>query len=206
MRVLIIDDDPDLRSLLGHYIKQRWQDAAVDEWDPLERDVPGADFPLGSYQAVILDYMLGRGDGLEWLAKLKQRPDCPKVLFLTGAGNESIAVRAMKAGADDYQRKQELTREKLISSLHEMTAGEREKTVSPELASRMEGHSLGAKIRIPGFRVLRLIGEGGMARVYLASREGDDEPLVVKILRREVLSNTTALQRFMEEYALVQRL
>src|SRR5256885_13139127 len=90
MRVLIIDDDPDLRSLLGHYIKQRWQDAAVDEWDPLERDVPGADFPLGSYQALILDYMLGRGDGLEWLAKLKQRPDCPKVLFLTGAGNQSI--------------------------------------------------------------------------------------------------------------------
>src|SRR3954465_1607815 len=206
MRVLIIDDDPDLRSLLGHYIKQRWQDAAVDEWDPLERDVPGADFPLGSYQALILDYMLGRGDGLEWLAKLKQRPDCPKVLFLTGAGNESIAVRAMKAGADDYQRKQELTRERLLASLHELTAAESERTVSRELAARMEAHSLGAKVRIPGIKVLRLIGEGGMARVYLASREGDDEPLVVKILRREVLANTTALQRFMEEYALVKRL
>jgi len=206
MRVLIIDDDPDLRSLLGHYIKQRWQDAAVDEWDPLERDVPGADFPLGSYQALILDYMLGRGDGLEWLAKLKQRPDCPRVLFLTGAGNESIAVRAMKAGADDYQRKQELTREKLIASLHELTAPAAEKTVSPELASRMEGHSLGAKIRIPGIKVLRLIGEGGMARVYLASRESDDEPLVVKILRREVLANRSALERFLEEYSLVERL
>jgi len=206
MKVLLIDDDPDLRGLLSHYIRQRWADATVDEWDPLERDMPGADFPLGAYQALILDYMLGRGDGLDWLAQLKQRPDCPKVLFLTGAGNESIAVRAMKAGADDYQRKQELTRERLITSLHEMTAGDKEKTVSPELASRMEGHSLGAKIKIPGFRILRLIGEGGMARVYLASREGDDEPLVVKILRREVLSNTTALQRFMEEYALVQRL
>ena len=206
MKILLIDDDSDLRGLLAHYIRQRWGEATVDEWDPLERDIPGADFPLGSYQAVILDYMLGRGDGLDWLAQLKSRADCPKVLFLTGAGNESIAVRAMKAGADDYQRKQELTREKLIGSLHEMTAGEREKTVSPDLAARMEGHSLGARIRIPGFRVLRLIGEGGMARVYLASREGDDEPLVVKILRREVLANSTALQRFMEEYALVKRL
>src|SRR3954469_10828448 len=206
MKVLLIDDDPDLRGLLSHYIRQRWADATVDEWDPLERDMPDADFPLGAYQALILDYMLGRGDGLDWLAQLKQRADCPKVLFLTGAGNESIAVRAMKAGADDYQRKQELTRERLIASLHEMTAGDREKTVSPELASRMEGHSLGAKIRIPGFRVLRLIGEGGMARVYLASREGDDEPLVVKILRREVLSYRTALERFMEEYSLVERI
>src|SRR5205814_6960445 len=205
MRVLLIDDDSDLRGLLAHYIRQRWGEATVDEWDPLERDIPGADFPLGTYQAVILDYMLGRGDGLDWLAQLKSRADCPKVLFLTGAGNESIAVRAMKAGADDYQRKQELTRERLLTSLHELTAGENEKTVSRELAARMEAHSLGAKVRIPGIKVLRLIGEGGMARVYLASREGDDEPLVVKILRREVLKNKTALERFIEEYAMVER-
>src|SRR5919108_632399 len=147
MRVLIIDDDPDLRGLLSHYIRQRWGDATVDEWDPLERDMPAADFPLGSYQALILDYMLGRGDGLDWLAKLKQRSDCPKVLFLTGAGNESIAVRAMKAGADDYQRKQELTRERLLTSLHELTAGENERTVSRELAARMEAHALVERIQ-----------------------------------------------------------
>ena len=205
MRVLIIDDDPDLRSLLAHYIKQRWSDAVVDEFDPLQRGMPERDFPLGSYQVLILDYMLGRGDGLDWLQKLKARADCPKVLFLTGAGNEIIAVRAMKAGADDYQRKQELTRDKLLASLRELTAGAIEKT-APDIAARMEGQSLGARIRIPGIKVLRLIGEGGMARVYLASREGDDEPLVVKILRREVLANRTALERFMEEYSLVERI
>jgi eukaryotic-like serine/threonine-protein kinase len=206
MRILIIDDDEDLRSLLGHYIKQRWSDAVVEDYDPLERQRPDASFPLGSYDVVILDYMLGRGDGLEWLAHIKRRVDCPKVLFLTGAGNEIIAVRAMKAGADDYQRKQELTREKLITSIHELTADAAERTVSPELASRMEGHSIGARIRIPGIRVLHMIGEGGTARVYLASRESDDEPLVVKILRREITADKRGLARFMEEYSLVERL
>ncbi|HET7671660.1 MAG TPA: protein kinase [Burkholderiales bacterium] len=206
MRVLLIDDDADLRSLLALYIRQRWREAVVEEFDPLVREFPGPEFPLGSYDAVILDYMLQRGDGLEWLQRLKSRADCPKILFLTGAGNEIIAVRAMKAGADDYQRKQELTREKLLASLHELTAGAMEQTASPELAARLEGHNLGAKIRIPGIKVLRLIGEGGMARVYLASRESDDEPLVVKILRREVLANRSALERFMEEYSLVERI
>ncbi len=206
MRVLLIDDDEDLRTLLTHYIKGRWADAKVDDYDPIEKDFPDAKFPLGDYDVLILDYMLGRGDGLEWLQRFKQRADCPKILFLTGAGNEIIAVRAMKAGADDYQRKQELTREKLLNSLRDLTASDKERTTSPELSARIEGVSLGSKIRIPGIKVLHLIGEGGTARVYLASRESDDEPLVVKILRNEITAENTALARFMEEYSLVERI
>jgi serine/threonine-protein kinase PpkA len=61
-------------------------------------------------------------------------------------------------------------------------------------------------VRIPGIKVLHLIGEGGTARVYLASREDDDEPLVVKILRQEIVLNKKALERFMEEYAMVERI
>jgi DNA-binding response OmpR family regulator len=206
VRVLIIDDDEDLRTLLENFIKVQWEDAEVDQYDPQEKDMPDAAFPLGRYDVMILDYMLGRGDGLQWLQQFKKRADCPPVLFLTGAGNEIIAVRAMKAGADDYQRKQELTREKLIASIRELTASRMERTVSPDLAARMEGHSLGAKVRIPGIKVLHMIGEGGTARVYLASREDDDEPLVVKILRHEIVTNKKALERFMEEYAMVERI
>jgi eukaryotic-like serine/threonine-protein kinase len=206
MRVLIIDDDEDLHALLSHHITQQWPDADIELYNPLEKPMPEASFPLGDYDVMILDYMLGRGDGLEWLAEFKKRADCPKVLFLTGAGNEIIAVRAMKAGADDYQRKQEMTREKLITSLRDLTTDTVEKTLNPELAARMEGHSLGDRMRIPGIRVLHLIGEGGMSRVYLASRERDDEPLVVKVLRDEVTADTRALARFMEEYTLVERI
>ena len=206
MRILLVDDDEDLRNLLSRYIRAQWPQAEIEAYDPLERDLPGPAFPLGTYDVVVLDYMLGRGDGLEWLKSLKQRTDCPKILFLTGAGNEIIAVRAMKAGADDYQRKQELTREKLIASIRELTATTVERTVSPDIAARMEGHALGGKVRIPGIKVLHLIGEGGTARVYLASREDDDEPLVVKILRQEIVLNPKALERFMEEYALVERI
>lgn len=206
MKILIIDDDEDLRNLLSHYLKQEWPEMQIEQYDPLEREMPDASFPLGAYDVIILDYMLGRGDGLDWLQHFKARADCPPVMFLTGAGNEVIAVRAMKAGADDYQRKQELTREKLVTSVRELSRGKIEKTVSPEVAARVEGHELGARIRIPGIKVHRLIGEGGMSRVYLASRDGDDEPLVVKILRSEVTGDKMALERFIEEYNLVERI
>ena len=206
MRVLIIDDDEDLRTLLEHFIKQQWPESFVEQFDPQEREMPDEAFKLGSYDVVILDYMLGRGDGLQWLQAFKKRSDCPPVLFLTGAGNEIIAVRAMKAGADDYQRKQELTRERLIAAIRGLVREGHERTLPPEMAARIAGQSLGAKIRIPGIKVLRLIGEGGMSRVYLASRESDDEPLVVKILRSEILSDNKTLQRFMEEYSMVERI
>jgi len=206
VKILIIDDDEDLRNLLSHYLKQEWPEMQIEQYDPLEREMPDASFPLGAYDVIILDYMLGRGDGLDWLQHFKARADCPPVMFLTGAGNEVIAVRAMKAGADDYQRKQELTREKLVTSVRELSRGKMEKTVSPEVAARVEGHELGARIRIPGIKVHRLIGEGGMSRVYLASRDGDDEPLVVKILRSEVTGDKMALERFIEEYNLVERI
>jgi DNA-binding NarL/FixJ family response regulator/tRNA A-37 threonylcarbamoyl transferase component Bud32 len=206
VKILIIDDDEDLRNILQLYLKQEWPELEVEQFDPLEREMPDAAFPLGSYDAIILDYMLGRGDGLEWLQRFKMRADCPPVLFLTGAGNEVIAVRAMKTGADDYQRKQELTRERLVTSVRELMRGKIEKTMPPDLVARQVGHELGARIRIPGINVLRLIGEGGMSRVYLASREGDDVPLVVKILRSEVTSDKMALERFIEEYNLVGRI
>ncbi|MDH4095597.1 MAG: protein kinase [Betaproteobacteria bacterium] len=205
MRVLIIDDDPDLRNLLVQYIRQQWPAGDIAEYDPLQRDLPGRDFPLQSYDVIILDYMLGRGDGLRWLEELKKRPKCPPIIFLTGAGSEIIAVRAMKLGAADYQRKQELTKERLVTAIRDVAHGKVEKTVTPEIAARMEGHVLGARLKIPGIKVLRLIGEGGMSRVYLASRESDDEPLVVKILRSEVMQDQRTLARFVEEYNLVER-
>lgn len=206
MRVLIIDDDEDLRALLAHYIRQRWEDAEVEQFDPLVRNMPNAGFPLGDFNAIILDYMLGRGDGLEWLRQFKQRADCPKILFLTGAGNEIIAVRAMKAGADDYLRKQELTRERLMTSLTELTAAPVERTLASHIEARKVGHSIGARLHIPGIRVLNLIGEGGTAHVYLASRESDDVPLVVKVLRPEITADEKALARCLEEFAMVERI
>ena len=206
MRILIIDDDEDLRALLAHYLRDEWPEAEVEPYDPVERGAPDETFPLADYDAVILDYMLGRGNGLDWLQRLKQRSDCPPVLFLTGAGNEIIAVRAMKAGADDYQRKQELTREKLVASVRELTRKGAEQTLSPERAARMEAETVGAQVKIPGIHILHLIGHGGMSRVYLASREGDDEPLVVKILRPDITSDRNALSRFLEEYSMVERI
>ena len=174
MRVLIIDDDEDLRTLLSHYIASRsGRTPVVDALRPLKRRrFLDADFPLGCYDVLVLDYMLGREAATDWNGCPVQEPRrLPEGAVPDRRRQRIIAVRAMKAGADDYQRKQELTRERLITSLRDLTSDAAQKTLTPDLAARLEGQSIGAQVQIPGIKVLHLIGEGGMSRVYLASRE-----------------------------------
>jgi DNA-binding response OmpR family regulator len=52
MRVLIIDDDPDLRNLLVHYIRQQWPAGDIEEYDPLERGMPDEKYSLASYDVI----------------------------------------------------------------------------------------------------------------------------------------------------------
>lgn len=50
------------------------------------------------YDAVIIDYMLGDGTAFDVVELARGMP----LVFTTGAGDEEVAVRAMKGGADDY--------------------------------------------------------------------------------------------------------
>ena len=54
---------------------------------------------IEKFDLLLLDYDLGDGNGIDILKKLK---NSLPVIFITGNGNESIAVEAMKLGAYDY--------------------------------------------------------------------------------------------------------
>ncbi len=47
----------------------------------------------------------------------RKNPDFPATIMLTGAGNEEVAVRALKAGVYDYLRKQSLDKQELKASI-----------------------------------------------------------------------------------------
>ncbi len=61
--------------------------------------------------AVLVDYRLPDLDGLEFLAQLcpSNQSPCLPVIVVTGQGNEAIAVQVMKAGAQDYLVKEQIT-------------------------------------------------------------------------------------------------
>src|SRR3712207_2465851 len=100
MRILFADDDPDTRALAIRALRQEFPDAEVVE----ASDRQSLDDALGGGTVAILiaDFDLRWIDGFEVLERTKAaHPDCVAVMF-TGTGNEELAVRAMKAGFDDY--------------------------------------------------------------------------------------------------------
>lgn len=64
---------------------------------------------------ILLDYFLPDGDGLQFLLDLKTRAgeNCPPIIMLNNLGNETVAIRAFKAGVEDYLIKKDVTAESL---------------------------------------------------------------------------------------------
>jgi len=54
------------------------------------------------YQVIILDRMLPRLDGLNFVRKLRERAVATPVIYLTTMGGSTIALQGLEAGGDDY--------------------------------------------------------------------------------------------------------
>ena len=59
---------------------------------------------------------------------------------------------------------------------------------------------------IPGYRVLRRIGKGGMAQVYLGVQESLDRQVAIKVMSPEALADEVSKQRFEQEARTIAKL
>lgn len=100
LSILLVDDDPDMRTLLAHFLGREFPDFHVSQIG-YPQELQDA-FAVGGFDLVVTDYQIHWTTGLEILREVKTRwPDCPVIMF-TATGSEEIAVEAMKADLDDY--------------------------------------------------------------------------------------------------------
>jgi CheY-like chemotaxis protein/EAL domain-containing protein (putative c-di-GMP-specific phosphodiesterase class I) len=128
-RILILDDDGDFRRLVKLYLSKLLPDVEVIEYDPVAQGAPSDDFDWSRYDALILDYYLciHNVTGLDILQAHRKNKYFPATIMMTGAGNEEIAVRALRAGVYDYLRKEKFDKEQLKQAL--LTAVEKHQVV-----------------------------------------------------------------------------
>ncbi|HET7578110.1 MAG TPA: response regulator transcription factor [Bacillales bacterium] len=96
-KLLIVDDDPNIRELAGHFLRNEGFDIyeAGDGEEALS--------VLESVKAdlVILDIMMPNMDGWTLCRELREFYDCP-LLMLTAKGETSQKVKGFELGTDDY--------------------------------------------------------------------------------------------------------
>ena len=107
--ILIVDDDAVDRRIARRALSAASFTARIDEAATGEHGL-GLIRQHG-YDCLLLDLILPDMDGIGFLRRLAalDRADRPAVVMLTGAGNERIAVEAMKLGVQDYLIKGELS-------------------------------------------------------------------------------------------------
>jgi len=110
--ILIIDDDHDYRQLVSTYLKKIYPQTTITEYDPIARGIPPKDFDWSEYDFLVLDYYLciQNFTGLDLLKREQTNPLFPASIMLTGAGNEEVAAKSLKFGANKYIDKQGLTK------------------------------------------------------------------------------------------------
>jgi DNA-binding response OmpR family regulator len=98
MRILVVEDEPGI----ALFIRQGLSEAgyAVDVAGDGEE---GLDYALAAeYDAIVLDILLPRMDGLDLLRELRDRGMMTPVLLLTARDAVDDRVQGLDAGADDY--------------------------------------------------------------------------------------------------------
>ena len=99
-RILVVDDDAELRALLTGYLQKQGFEVAEAE-DGREMDACLAEQEA---DLIILDLMLPGDDGLTLARRLRERSQIP-IIILSARGDEVDRIVGLEVGADDYLSK-----------------------------------------------------------------------------------------------------
>lgn len=100
-RILIIDDEPDICILLAEALSSpdwiiEWTTHPLDTVERVAREI---------YDLILLDIKMPDISGLDLLPRLKKASPETAVMIMSAFGTVSMAVQAMKKGAEDYLEK-----------------------------------------------------------------------------------------------------
>jgi two-component system OmpR family response regulator len=166
IRVLCIEDDNRLFELLASYLGPN---GVLLVHAP---DGPAGLAALegGAFDAVLLDVMLPRMDGLEVCRRIREKSRIP-IIMLTAKGDEADRVVGLELGADDYVAKPFSSRE-LLARLRALLRRTQPATETQELVVGNLVVDVGGRTARRGAEVVDLTGLEFDILVALARRPG----------------------------------
>jgi signal transduction histidine kinase len=169
VRILVVEDDPQVRRLLELSLGRRWEVEVAGDGEiawPLA---------LRSHHDLILsDVRMPRLGGIELLRRLRADPrtqDIP-VILISGAAGERETIAGLEAGADDFLVKPFSTRELLVrvQTRLEVTAMRRRNAQQEEALASLQRHTDWTERLLDLLPLPLFLLEPGTARILFANR------------------------------------
>jgi eukaryotic-like serine/threonine-protein kinase len=220
MKILAVDDCENILNYIEICLTSEISDAEVTLYDSLRRGKPDRDFHWDAYDVLLLDYNLGNNQtGVGWLEEFREQPGFPKTVLVTATTNPAVVSDAIRAGADSYLNKSELTPERLAAVVREIISPpitELPRAANGSNTRFQERFTTTPKSRSPdaspapdlsgAYRFGHLMASGSLSDIYLAERESDGLTVVIKTLDRSSEAVSEATQRFLLEGQLLRGL
>ena len=186
VKILFVDDDEDELVILQGLLKEQTQQEYIITWvSTFELAINKVTSTEEEFDICIIDYRLGRYNGIELLKKIRGINAKIPVILFTGQGDSRVDIEAMRAGASDYLVKGKIDVNILERSIRYSV---NEARVQQRLIEQEKNLRESEKFAITGRIALVIAHEirNPLTNVKLALHQ----------LRDEVPFNETALQLF----------
>lgn len=104
-KILVIDDDTRLRSLLGRFLEENGFEVSLakDAIEALEL-IKNNEISKINFDLLIVDVMLPNLNGIDFTSEFRKKYSTP-VIMLTARGEPDDRIKGLESGADDYMPK-----------------------------------------------------------------------------------------------------
>ena len=182
MKVLIADDDPMWRKLLGKRVQSWGHEVVLAEdgdraWHILRAQSPP--------RIAILDWMMPGLDGTEICRQIRHKSSMPFIytILVTGKDSREDMMAGMESGADDFFSKP------MDAAILRSRLAVAERIIE----------AVPKKGKLPGFDLIERLGAGAMATVYKGKQVSLDRMVAVKVLPKKYTENSNFVERFYAE-------
>jgi YesN/AraC family two-component response regulator len=98
--ILLVDDDPLVRGLIRDVLKgEKYSVLEAACYSEALRHLDN------SFHLALIDYSLPEHNGLDVLKAVRKKHPAMPAILITGYGSESVAIKALRAGVNDYLKK-----------------------------------------------------------------------------------------------------